>query len=224
MYKFWQTPREMPENLILEEQYLNKDNVPIAVDKCIKFLDTFNQTGLNLFGPMQDSVPETPTSTKQPFESNFLGQQSSSSSSSLSSTTNSSSAATSTTLAKSKTATGTDIDLLEQQNLLAKLCFDSWSVHFLPQKYNACQISKLLLHYLKSMDECIFTETLLPYWIKLHSITNSAEKAAKINRDSNNDDPDSLFNSKNKQMKCLLKLMPPVNYATLRRFIIYLSK
>lgn len=222
----------MPEKLILEEQYLNKDNVPIAVDKCLKFLDTFNQTGLNLFGPMQDSAPETPVSTNNSHcvvhpksrllpgtvESNFSRKPSLSSSSS----TNVSSGSTSLPLtAMSEPGIGTDIDLLAQQNLLAQLRFDSWSVHFLPQKYNACQISKLLLHYLKSMDECIFTETLLPYWIKLQSASNSAEKT---NRDSTDNDPDSLFNSKNKQMKCLLKLMPPVNYATLRRFIIYLSK
>lgn len=39
--KFWPTPEE-PEKMIFEEQYLTKGSVPVAIDKCLKYLDTFN--------------------------------------------------------------------------------------------------------------------------------------------------------------------------------------
>ncbi|OTF78162.1 hypothetical protein BLA29_001984 [Euroglyphus maynei] len=108
-----------------------------------------------------------------------------------------------------------DMDLWTQQNILKQLRFDSWNVHLLPQKYNACQISQLMLLYLRSMNECLFTETLLPYWIKLSKTLDRKD-------DSDHSDSDSI-NSKTEQIKRLLKFMPPVNYALLRRFIIYLA-
>nr|XP_027199352.1 uncharacterized protein LOC113793503 [Dermatophagoides pteronyssinus] len=201
IWRFWLVPQHPPEKLILEEQYLNKENVPIAFDKCLKFLDTFNQTGLNLFGPMQDSIHEPTVIMTQ--------------NSSLDEKPNQSNSRKRLPGHSATTPMLTDMDLWTQQNILHQLRFDSWNVHLLPQKYNACQISQLMMLYLRSMSECLFTETLIPYWIKLSKTLNRKDE-------SDHSDSDSI-NSKTEQIKRLLKFLPPVNYALLRRFIIYLA-
>ena len=39
--KYWRTPESL-EKMLFEEQYLTSDNIPVAIDKCLKFLDTYN--------------------------------------------------------------------------------------------------------------------------------------------------------------------------------------
>lgn len=42
LLKLWPTPDEPPSRCTLEEQYLTRENIPVAVDKCLKYLDTYS--------------------------------------------------------------------------------------------------------------------------------------------------------------------------------------
>ncbi len=41
MLKFWPSPED-PARCTFEEQYLTRENIPVAVDKCLKFIDTYS--------------------------------------------------------------------------------------------------------------------------------------------------------------------------------------
>src|SRR5699024_8522460 len=115
--KFWPTPEE-PDKLVFEEQYLtSKDNIPVAIDKCLNFLDTFtvNQNKA-LFTNIEQQHP---------------------------------------------------LVLASSTALLAAFRQNAWNVHLLPQQHNPAQISLLLLLYLRSMSQCVFTEAALSQWMKV---------------------------------------------------------
>lgn len=188
--RFWKTPNT-PETLTIEEQYLTKDNVPVAIDKCLKFLDTFTQTGaVNLF--TNDGSNSRHNSANSISHYVLPAAKGSTRSQSL------------------KSRHSKSIQPKEEEDsgakLLNELCYNAWNVHLLPQKHTANQISLLMLQYLRLMNECIFTEWLLPYWLQVI------------------EDSDVDAEQRGHLLKKLLQLLPAVNYATLRRVVIFLSK
>lgn len=166
--RFWRTP-EVLEKSILAEQYLTKENVPVAIDKCLKFLDTFNRTGGKLF--TEDGEKEL---------KDFLQACNSNNNSSL-------------------------LPFEQLGNVLAEIRSNAWEVHLLPQRLSAQHVAFLLFHYLKSMNECILTDLTLPEWLQV------AEEEFDLE-------------TKRTKLKRLLQMLPIVNFASLRRIIIYLAK
>lgn len=136
--RFWRTP-EVLEKSILAEQYLTKENVPVAIDKCLKFLDTFNRIGGKLF-----------TEAGEKELKDFL--QACSNNSTATTTNNNS---------------GSLLPFEQLGNVLAELRANAWEVHLLPQRLSAQHVAFLLFQYLKSMNECILTDLTLSEWIQV---------------------------------------------------------
>ena len=158
--KFWPTPED-PEKMVFEEQYLTKHNIPVAIDKCLKFLDTFT---LNQKAPLFTNIEQ-----QHP------------------------------------------LVLANSSKLLADFRANAWNVHLLPQQHSPQQVCLLLLLYLRSMNQCIFTETMLKQWMGIAEQLEQQDTGAL--------DKETLENVKN-----LLQTLPHINYATLRRIIICLAK
>lgn len=167
--RFWRTP-EVLEKSILAEQYLTKENVPVALDKCLKFLDTFNRIGGELF---------TEKGEKDMRE--FLQKISANSESG-------------------------QMPVEQLGGLLAELRTNAWEVHLLPQRVSPQHVAFLMCHYLKTMNECILTDLSLAEWLQLTKVDASDLETKKT------------------KLKRLVQMLPVVNYASLRRMIIYLAK
>ena len=187
--KHWQAYSTADKTYSLLEQYLTRENVPIAIDKCLKFLDTFHKKGsVTLFSK---DMPTSSRHNLDPIVIKKLPQRSGGGSRSQS---------------LKNRQTKPEVEDVSEMLLLNEMCTNAWNVHLLPQKYSANTISLILLQYLRSMSECLFTEQLLTYWMQVA------------------DNVDIEHSERSELLKKLLQLLPQVNYATLRRIIIFLSK